>query len=80
LPLIHCSQVKDTAKAKGKQKDSPSASVLEACNQAQSMVDAGEDVSPDLAARLLKLKMVAHRDEVLAQRAEAQKAKDAEVD
>jgi hypothetical protein len=76
--ITRLSQVKDIAKSKGKAKDTPPI-LTEACAQAQAMVDAGEEVTPELLSRLLKLKMMAHREEVLAQQAEAQKNKDSEV-
>lgn len=72
------SWVKDNAKAKTKPKDPALLALTEACSQAQAMVDAGEEVSGDIMARLLKIKFLAHRDEVLEHRAAEAKAKEPE--
>ncbi len=71
--------MKDNAKAKTKPKDPALLALAEACSQAQAMVDAGEDVSGDIMARLLKIKFLAHRDEVLEHRAAETRAKEPEV-
>lgn len=48
--------------------------------QAQSMVDAGEEVSAEVMSRLLKLKMQAARDEFIEARAAEQRAREAEAE
>ena len=54
--------------------------ITEACVHAQSMVESGDEVSPDLIARLLKIKLMAFRDEALEHRAaEAAKLQGGEV-
>ena len=69
--------VKDVVKAKTKPKDGIAVVINEACTQAQGSLDAGEELTPELAARLLKLKMLAVRDEVLEAKAVDQKAREA---
>ena len=69
-------QVKEVAKAKTKPKDAAGLLVTEACTLAQASVDGGEDVPPDMLARLLKIKFTAHREEVLEHRAVEARARE----
>lgn len=74
------SQVKDIAKAKAKPKDPAGILVSEACTYAQGMVDSGEEVTADILARLVKLKITAARDEYMEHKAAEQRAREAEMD
>ena len=54
--------------------------MTEACTQAQSLVEAGEEITGEILSRLVKLKMSAARDECMEIKAAEQRAKEAELD